>query len=237
MELKYKNIDSKITVEKGAGSPVIEGYFVIFNEPDLDKDRFLPGSIRVPKGVTPKLLYNHSARQPLGKTIIRRDEKGASFKSEIVATSYSNDVVSLVRAGVLGVSFGFAPQEFEPNDIGGFDFKKVDVYEVSLATFPAQVKNSVEIVKNKLNNINYMEKLNKIEEIINNLQKQVDNLLEFQKTLAPKLMEEGQKVKDLESRLKQAEELIQKWRDDDDAMADKMKSIIDSVVKITKLNK
>ena len=92
------------------------------------------------------LLHQHNHSLPIGLVKFGKPtRKGIEFQAEIPAiqeegplkdrvdTAWGELKYGLVRA----VSIGFRPIEYEYNEAGGLDFKKVEIYELSIVSVPA----------------------------------------------------------------------------------------------------
>lgn len=92
------------------------------------------------------LLHQHNHSLPIGLVKFGKPtRKGIEFQAELPAiqedgplkdrvdTAWGELKYGLVRA----VSIGFRPIEYEYNEAGGLDFKKVEIYELSIASVPA----------------------------------------------------------------------------------------------------
>ena len=123
-------------------SLLIEGYASHFYKRDLAGDIVLPGAFkhslaqRVPQKVS--MLFQHDASEPIGvwEKIIET-EKGLFVRGRIFADgARSRTAMALVRRGsVDGLSIGFRTQNAEPI-AGGRRLSKIDLWEVSIVTFP-----------------------------------------------------------------------------------------------------
>jgi len=92
------------------------------------------------------LLHQHNHALPIGLVKFGKPtRKGIEFQAELpeiqedgplkdrVDTAWGELKYGLVRA----VSIGFRPIEYDYNDAGGLDFKKVEIYELSIVSVPA----------------------------------------------------------------------------------------------------
>lgn len=97
-------------------------------------ERFVPGAVRSVEDV--KLFYAHE--EPIGKIIEGRDtERGYEIVAKVSDTPRGNEVLTLMRDGVLNkFSVGFVPLESE-RDGQTVTRTAVDLKEVSVVAFPA----------------------------------------------------------------------------------------------------
>lgn len=97
-------------------------------------ERFVPGAISDVTDV--KLFYGHE--EPIGKVLTGRDtEQGYEITAKVSDTARGNEVMTLMRDGVLNkFSVGFVPLESE-RDGSTVTRTKVSLKEVSVVPFPA----------------------------------------------------------------------------------------------------
>lgn len=97
-------------------------------------ERFVPGAIDNVDDV--KLFYGHE--EPIGKVLTGRDtEEGYEITAKVSDTARGNEVMTLMRDGVLNkFSVGFVPLESE-RDGQTVTRTKVSLKEVSVVPFPA----------------------------------------------------------------------------------------------------
>jgi HK97 family phage prohead protease/HK97 family phage major capsid protein len=97
-------------------------------------ERFVPGAITDVTDV--KLFYGHE--EPIGKVLTGRDtEAGYEITAKVSDTARGNEVMTLMRDGVLNkFSVGFVPLESE-RDGSTVTRTKVSLKEVSVVPFPA----------------------------------------------------------------------------------------------------
>lgn len=157
MQLRTINGSFKTRAEDD-GAKYIEGYFAVFNSmyevfpggtESIDPEAFegaLDGDIRA--------LINHETRLVLGRTkagtlALTVDERG--LFGSIRINEQDSDAMNLYRRVERGdvdqCSFGFdiiaEEQEIRPDGSVHWTIKRVKLYEVSVATFPAYEDTSV----------------------------------------------------------------------------------------------
>lgn len=131
----------------------ITGYGAVFNNIDYGFDKIAPGafkaSIRGKKSIP--MLWQHFSNEPIGVwNQLMEDENGLLVKGEInLDVQKGREARSLAKQGaVTGLSIGFFPEDFSYEDDVRI-LHKVDVVEVSMATFPmnplAQVMDAKEL--------------------------------------------------------------------------------------------
>lgn len=121
---------------------VIEGYAAVFGEPDLSGDVIRPGAFA--KNLIParlarvRMLHQHAAQEPVGRwTGAKEDERGLFVRGEVFTdTSLGADLFRLLKGGAIdGLSIGFKPLR-AARTAGGREIREVDLWEVSIVTFP-----------------------------------------------------------------------------------------------------
>ncbi|MDX2308471.1 MAG: HK97 family phage prohead protease [Hyphomicrobium sp.] len=132
-----------------------EGYASLFHRADLTRDIILPGAFRKslaergPKGI--RMLYQHDPAQPLGTWAdIREDGLGLRVRGRLALdVPKAREVHALMRAGALdGLSIGFKPIRFKRDRATGTRrLESVDLWEISIVTFPMQPMARVASVK------------------------------------------------------------------------------------------
>lgn len=140
-------------------SPVIEGYAAVFNELSLDlggfRERIAPGAFArsLEDGADVRALWDHDSKYVLGRAragtlALGEDERGLSVAIRPPGTGWARDLVESMRRGdVDQMSFGFYVREDEWRDEDGVMvrvLRDVDLFDVSVVTFPAYVQTSAE---------------------------------------------------------------------------------------------
>jgi uncharacterized protein len=135
----------------------IEGYGSVFNNVDAYEDVIAKGafitSLKAHKdaGTMPAMLWQHEADEPLGCwDEMIEDSKGLKVKGRInLETTLGKETHSNLKFGAInGLSIGFVSklwsydQETEIRTL-----TEIDLWEVSLVTFPANTKARITTVK------------------------------------------------------------------------------------------
>lgn len=129
----------------------IEGYAALFDSESLDLGGFTETVGRGAFANTlardlvsdPVLfLWGHDANQPLASTRpgtlqLREDARGLAFAAQLPATSWANDALEAVKAGLAGASFGFTIRRERWEGRGRRILEDVDLREISLTPMPA----------------------------------------------------------------------------------------------------
>jgi len=137
------------------GAGMFEGYASLFHIQDLGGDIVMPGAFaaslrrRGPGAV--KLLWQHDASQPLGLwEAIEEDDRGLRVKGRLnLAVARAREILSLMHDGVVdGLSIGYRTvQSRRDGKAGPRRLYKVDLWEISLVTFPMLPQARVQAVK------------------------------------------------------------------------------------------
>lgn len=152
MQIEQKFIDITDFSIKSDGSE-IEGYASVFGNLDSYKDIVEKGAFsKTIKRRKPKMLWQHRQDMPIGIwEVAKEDDKGLLVKGKFANTGGGNDAKELARMGAVdGLSIGFAVKVAEFDEKKGTrKLKEIDLFEVSLVTFPANDKATVTSVKSE----------------------------------------------------------------------------------------
>jgi HK97 family phage prohead protease len=131
------------------------GYASLFNKADLGRDVVMPGAFRASlakrgaAGV--KMLFQHDPAEPIGVwTEIREDGQGLYVKGRLTTdVARARELLSLMRAGALdGLSIGYRTVRGKTDAKTGVRrLYEVDLWEISVVTFPMQPEARVVAVK------------------------------------------------------------------------------------------
>lgn len=127
---------------------VFEGYASVFRQVDQGQDAVVPGAFarslnqRGVKGV--KLLWQHDPTEPLGYiSELREDQHGLYIKAKLnLDVRRAREALSLMRQGALdGLSIGYKTLKSKLDEkLGVRHLIDLDLWEVSLVTFPMQAE-------------------------------------------------------------------------------------------------
>lgn len=137
---------------------VFSGYASLFGETDLARDVVEPGAFTASlarRGVGGvKMLWHHDPAEPIGTwTDIREDARGLAVRGRILTElARGREALVLMRAGAVdGLSIGFRTVRARPETTGrkaaGRRLLEVDLWEISLVTFPMLPSARVAAVK------------------------------------------------------------------------------------------
>ena len=146
MELNRLAFDCEVKLADGAADGTIEGYASMFNLCDRGGDILLPGAFKATladwrkRKQNPPMLWQHDSWTPVGVwTDLAEDEKGLKVMGSLVLdVPQASSARALVLAGaVKGLSIGYRTVDYEIDRLTGIrKLKKVELWEVSLVTFP-----------------------------------------------------------------------------------------------------
>ena len=135
----------------------IEGYGSVFGVRDDYEDVVAAGSfvasLKAHKaaGTMPAMLWQHDPEEPIGVwTDMSEDAKGLKVKGQLaLETVRGKEAHSLLKLGALnGLSIGFVSKQWAyDKDSEVRTLTEIDLWEVSLVTFPANAKARVTNVK------------------------------------------------------------------------------------------
>jgi HK97 family phage prohead protease len=132
-------------------SRTVEGFASVFNNVDSYNDIVMPGAFtKSIQGRKPAMLWQHNSDQPLGVwDSVEEKPKGLFVKGRILDTAMGDDAYKLVKAGAIsGMSIGYSARKWETDSAKGTrNLTEVELYEVSLVTFPANEKATITRVK------------------------------------------------------------------------------------------
>lgn len=134
---------------------VFEGYASLFRIPDLGKDVVEPGAFRDsllrrgPSGI--KLLWQHDPAEPIGRWLsLAEDSYGLFVRGRLsLAVARAREIHALMLDGVLdGLSIGFKSERARTEPRTGLRrLERVDLWEVSVVTFPMLPQARIAAVK------------------------------------------------------------------------------------------
>ena len=133
-----------LTLKSIDDAGTFEGYASLFNREDLGHDVILPGAFRDSlaqrTAAQIKLLFQHDPAQPIGVwDEIREDARGLFVRGRLMTeVARAREVLALMRAGAIdGLSIGFKMLKGRRDVTSGIRrLEKVDLWEISIVTFP-----------------------------------------------------------------------------------------------------
>ncbi|MCA3378980.1 MAG: HK97 family phage prohead protease [Roseomonas sp.] len=146
-------LDLRAAGEEG----VIEGFGSVFGQEDSYGDVVVPGAFAASlaehraANTMPAMLWQHRQDMPIGVwESMEEDQRGLRVKGRLAMdVAQAREAFALVKAGAIsGLSIGFMTKEDEYDPQSGIrTVRAVDLWEVSLVTFPAAKSARVTRVK------------------------------------------------------------------------------------------
>jgi hypothetical protein len=138
LEHKFCTGPQAVTVTDGQ---VISGYASLFGKSDQGGDIVDAGAYRISlaKGRRIKMLWQHDPSQPIGVwDEVVEDAKGLWVKGRLLTDiARAREAASLIAAGAIdGLSIGYRTVRAHKDDAGARRLSELDLWEVSLVTFP-----------------------------------------------------------------------------------------------------
>ncbi len=142
LEHKYCQLGTDLIVTDGA---TIEGYASLFGKADQGGDTVEVGAydqslkITAQKGGRIKMLWQHKPSEPIGVwDEVRADKKGLWVRGRILTdVARGKEAAALIEAGAIdGLSIGYRTIKARKSDKGGRLLSELELWEVSLVTFP-----------------------------------------------------------------------------------------------------
>lgn len=141
-----ETVSSAFELKAVSAAGVFEGYASVFADVDLSKDSVRPGAFakaiaeRGADGI--KLLWQHDPAEPIGVIEeLFEDGRGLYVKGRLLLdVQRAREALALMRKGALdGLSIGFRTVRSATEEATGIrHLEEVDLWEVSLVTFPMQ---------------------------------------------------------------------------------------------------
>lgn len=140
-----------------ADDGTFEGYASIWGEVDSYKEVVKKGAFAASlqqwaaKGKLPAMLWQHNPGQPIGKWLeMREDSRGLRVKGQLALdTEKGKEAYALLKMGAIdGLSIGYVATKWEEDTKSGVvTLTEIELWEVSLVTFPAGPSARVDGVK------------------------------------------------------------------------------------------
>lgn len=151
--MKLHRVQIPLEIKSSDDGKSVTGYGSVFGNIDSYGDKIAPGAFTESlsrhdkKGTFPAMLWQHNPDWPIGKWVdMAEDERGLRVDGVLADTAQARDVGALVRMGAIsGASIGFVTKKSEmDNKTGIRTLTEIDLWEVSLVTFPANEEARVE---------------------------------------------------------------------------------------------
>lgn len=145
LERKYHQPDQGLLIHTVDGGCNISGYASLFGVTDQGGDRVAPGAFAASlarlqaKGGKVRMLWQHDPAQPIGIwDEVREDRQGLWVKGRLLqSVAKGREAAALLEAGAIdGLSIGYRTLRAERDAKGLRLLHELDLWEVSLVTFP-----------------------------------------------------------------------------------------------------
>nr|WP_232503112.1 HK97 family phage prohead protease [Wolbachia endosymbiont of Cimex lectularius] len=147
---------SSLSIKSIEENGVFSGYVSVFNVVDKQNDLILPGAFKenLNKDKT-TLLWQHNPSEPIGYIIdIHENDVGLYITAHLLlGIQKAEEVYLMLKTGVInGLSIGYIPIEYDiDHESEARVLRQVELWEVSLVTFPANLAAQVVNVKSQDN--------------------------------------------------------------------------------------
>lgn len=156
--MNLSKISAPLEIKALSSDGTFTGYGSVFDNEDSYGDVVEKGAFRKSlrqwrkQGKLPKLLWQHRTDQPIGVyTAMKEDDRGLYVEGRLLKddVKLASETYALMQAGAVdGLSIGFRTKvdEYDRNNKVR-KLKEVELFEVSVVTFPANTSAMVEAVK------------------------------------------------------------------------------------------
>lgn len=162
MELKYLERPFEIKAVEDDGT--FEGFGSVFGNVDSYKEIVAPGAFAESlaqwkaSGRLPPVLWQHRSGEPIGPYLSMEEQAvGLHVKGQLLVNDVqrAKEARALMKAkAVNGLSIGFVARDDSYDRVSGIrTLKKVDLWEVSVVTFPANPAAQISSVKSAIDAI------------------------------------------------------------------------------------
>jgi len=161
--MSLKTIETPLKIKSLEKNGTFAGYASVFGVKDDYSDIVMPGAFLASlqrweeKGALPALLWQHDRHEPIGKfTLMKEDEVGLYVEGELLIEhdplakrAYGHLDAGSISAMSIGYRLKSEGYEWDPEK-EAFLLKEIDLWEVSLVTFPANDQARITDVKTAL---------------------------------------------------------------------------------------
>ncbi|MDO6718821.1 HK97 family phage prohead protease [Psychrosphaera sp. 1_MG-2023] len=154
-------LDIPFKIKSVSETGEFEGYGSIFGNKDSYSDIVVKGAFEKSlkshseKETLPAMLWQHKMDEPIGiYTEMKEDETGLFVKGRLLIEDdpLAKRAHAHLKAGsITGLSIGYVLEDYEyDKEKGGWLLKEIDLWEISLVTFPANEEARISDVKSAL---------------------------------------------------------------------------------------
>ncbi len=149
-DMEFKHFKFEIKAEDD-GDMTVSGYASIFGNRDRVGDVVVAGAFTksLASGRKVKMLWQHDSSQVIGVwDEMIEDDKGLFIQGRFANTEKGKEIRELAMMGAIdSFSIGYRTLDYEYSNSGDRLLKEVDLFEVSLVTFPANELATITAVK------------------------------------------------------------------------------------------
>lgn len=156
--METKQLDCAFEIKALDSDGSFSGYGSVFGVEDSYKEVVAPGAFKKTlsnwkkKGKLPPVLWQHDQRQPIGAySKMREDQNGLYVEGKLLKDDIyrAKEAYALLKNGVIsGLSIGYLTNSDDFDSKTGIrTLTELDLWEVSLVTFPANQSASITAVK------------------------------------------------------------------------------------------
>lgn len=155
--MQTKHLSAPFQIKELGANGHVSGYASVFNEVDAQREVVAKGAFRrslaamKTSGRQPAMLWMHDIRQPIGVwEHVKEDARGLNVEGRLaIRTAAGADAYELLRMGaVTGLSIGYRTTASRMDEKSRTrTLLDVDLFEVSLVTFPANASARISAVK------------------------------------------------------------------------------------------
>lgn len=149
-----KHMEYQFDIKGVEEDGTFSGYASVFNVLDSQKDIIANGAFKrtlEKRNADIKLLWQHKLDEPIGVFLnIKEDSHGLFVKGKLLLdVTRAKEAYSLLKSGAInGMSIGYSVVLADYDDVKGIRIlKDVDLFEISLVTFPANKDATITSVK------------------------------------------------------------------------------------------
>lgn len=152
-------IDIPFQIKAVSDDGLFSGYGSVFGVVDSYKEIVAPGAFKESlDGRLPSLLWQHRSGEPIGPYLSMEEQPiGLHVKGQLLVDDVqrAKEARALMKAkAVNGLSIGFVSREDSIDRVTGIrTLKKIDLWEVSVVTFPANPLAQISSVKSAIDAI------------------------------------------------------------------------------------
>jgi HK97 family phage prohead protease len=160
-ELLKKRLDAELKIKSISETGEFSGYGSVFGFKDAHSDIVIKGAFQKSldnwksKSGLPALLWQHDMAEPIGVyTKMEEDENGLYVEGRLLINDdpLAKRAHAHLKAGsITGLSIGYSLKDYEyDTQKDAFILKEIELWEVSLVTFPANEQARIADVKTSL---------------------------------------------------------------------------------------